>query len=144
MDRLREIADQVKIALRTLPGSMKVRDNLVGKLLQGKSYLENTVKFSGQQSPMAQGTMMSNLEIFQAPFLGGFTCRFTEKDKRDRHSYESIADLQGEIDAILADFPGASVRFLYSQGGGSTDDPVQIEVDRRIGCSRACGFNFQR
>ena len=109
----------------TLEDSQRLSD-AVGAVLRGVPELENTVQFVGQKSPNALGSMMSSLEISNAQYISGFTCRFTAASERDVASYVTIGAIRPVLEEVIGRFPGASIRYAYSMGGGSTDDPLQI------------------
>lgn len=124
----RDLALTLKLSPNASLEDSQAYADAVGELLRKKDYLENTVKFVGQRSPMAQGTLMANLEVSKAPFLSGFTCRFTHLDQREFISLHYINQLREELNALSRNFAGANFRLVFTQGGGTSDDPLQIVV----------------
>lgn len=98
---------------------------VIGEALRSKPYLESCVKFVGQKSPLSQGSVLSSLEAFRAPYLAGFTGRFKDAKQRSLLSYEYLAQLEEEIETLIQEFPGARLRMSF-EAGGSVEEPIQI------------------
>ncbi|QDU92584.1 efflux RND transporter permease subunit [Lignipirellula cremea] len=112
----------------TLDTSQACAD-LVGEILRGKQYLETSVKFVGQKSPMSTGALTDALAPTQGDYLVGFSSVFLPRGERAFAAYEYVDDLRAEIVAVVdQNFPGAKVILAAETGKPEAGDPVQIEI----------------
>ncbi|MDZ7699765.1 MAG: efflux RND transporter permease subunit [Deltaproteobacteria bacterium] len=111
----------------TLATSQKAADEM-GKILRHKPYLESVVKFVGQKSPLARNSIGESLTPYEDSHYVGFSCIFTELDKRDKMAFEYLEDLRRDLEAGLVSYPGSLLVLTPQTGGSTTEDPIQVEI----------------
>ncbi len=111
----------------TLGTSQKAADEL-GEILRHKPYLESVVRFVGQKSPLARNSIGESLTPYEDSHYVGFSCIFTELDKRDKMAFEYLEDLRRDLEAALVSYPGSLLVLTPQTGGSTTEDPIQVEI----------------
>jgi len=77
----------------------------------------------------------------QSPNIIGFSCFFIPKRQGREYAWTYVEGLRQELEAALADLPGARLFMSPQVGGASGEDPVQIDIrgtdmDRLMDISR--------
>lgn len=106
----------------------QVLADLVGEVLRDKSYFENVTKYVGMKSPFSSVSLFDSLSEKEAPYYVGFSCLFVPKHQREKLAYQYVDRLRHEIESKLRNFPGAILTLTPQTGGGSEEDPIQIEL----------------
>ncbi len=112
---------------RNLEYSQQLADR-VGAVLQEKSYFENITKYVGMKSPFSSVSLFDSLSKKEAPYYVGFSCLFVPRDQREKIAYQYLDSLREDIEAVLQEFPGAILTVTAQTGGGTEEDPIQIEL----------------
>lgn len=111
----------------TLATSQKAADAL-GNILRHKPYLESVVKFVGQKSPLSRNSIGESLTPYEDSQYVGFSCIFTELEKREKMAFENLEDLREDLETALKPYPGSLLVMTPQTGGSTTEDPIQVEI----------------
>ncbi len=113
----------------TLDRSQEVADSL-GHVLQqyrdsdGNLVFESVVKLAGTRSNLVN---TGELKPGNADYFVGISGIFVPRSERQQDSFVYASDLQTDLNAILQQYPGATLSVQYERAGGS-EDPIQIEL----------------
>ena len=100
----------------------------VGNYLASQPYLESVTKFTGKKSPLATANTADALTPSEAPYLVGFSLKFTPEEARDKLSFDYLPELRRGLSEALVSCPGG-VAITYPPGSGSSSgDPVRLDL----------------
>jgi len=99
-----------------------------GQLLRGYDVIQTAVKFTGERSPMATTTLITNLMQRKSDNLIGFSVKLKHLDEREQRSYEFVEVLRTDLTALLEDWPGSSLILSPKTSGSNGDAPIVIDV----------------
>jgi len=111
----------------SLEESQRVAD-LTMAYLQEQPWIEKTIAYVGQKSPVTTSALADSLLPNKAYNQVGFTVLLPPKEERKQLSFEYMDDLRAGLDQALAREAGLEY-FLVNLGGNpNPSDPVQIDI----------------
>ena len=101
----------------------------VGEVLRKKDFLESIIVYSGRKSPFAAGGTTEKITNTPGPNIIGYSAVFIPLDQRDKRiAYDYVPELRRELNAAIADLPGATLSITAQTGSPAGGDDLQIEI----------------
>ena len=102
--------------------------NKAGAYLRRQSWMEKSIAYVGQKSPITRSALKDALLPYEAYHQVGFTLILVPKDERDKLAFEYLDELRRGLYQALADEAGFEVYLTYFGGNPNPTVPVQIEL----------------